>query len=160
MIRMANFNDANTIADILVDTWQNAYSEIVDLDYLKRLSKEKYYRIFKDIIEENKQTVFVYEASNQIIGFISGKTQNGLYDSEVIGLYIHPGNQRKRIGSKLLYQMKNHFRISNCKNMIIWTLLGAKNNKFYEHHCGIRQETKKIQIGSKEYSGIGYCFEL
>jgi hypothetical protein len=44
--------------------------------------------------------------------------------------------------------------------MIIWTLLGAKNNDFYRKHGGIQKENKEIEIGTVKYSGIGFSFNL
>ncbi|MCK5785800.1 MAG: GNAT family N-acetyltransferase [Candidatus Sabulitectum sp.] len=160
MVRRALTGDADSIAGIIVDAWQTAYAGIVDAEYSASLNREKYSGVFTSIIRENKQTVFVFEKNNTVFGVVSGKKEAGKYDSQVVGLYVHPEEQGSGIGSSLLEEMKKHFESENCKTMIIWTLLGAKNNSFYKKHDGILRESKEIRLGEKAYPGVGFAFDL
>jgi len=160
MIRPAKVSDAKSISRIIVDAWQNAYSGIIDPVYPSNLKKEKYTVIFEDIIRSKAEWVYVYEIQNSIIGFVSWKMLDGKHDSEVKGLYVLPDQQGKGIGSSLLNYAKEFLKCSGCANSILWTLLGASNNNFYESNGGVGTENKKLKIGSKEYTGIGYLFDL
>lgn len=153
-------SDAEAIADILVCCWQSAYTGLIDPAYPRGLSVDKYSGMFKDIIRLNRETVFVYETEGSVIGFISGMLSPGKYDVEVKGLYVKQVNQGTGIGSSLLRYMKDFFVSTGCKTMIIWTLLGAKNNKFYRVNGGIAKETKLLQIGDRQYSGVGFSYFL
>ena len=145
MIREALITDSNQIADIIVKAWQNAYEGIIDPEYPKSMSVNKFIDIFSNNITLKTETVFVYEKDKKVIGFISGIIVKKEYDSEVIGLYIDPEFQGKGIGSKLLKKIKKYFSSNNCSSMIIWTLEGAKNNSFYEKHGGRKTEKKKLK---------------
>ena len=160
MIREATINDTDSLARILLDTWNNAYEGIIDPNYPKTMSKDKYVKIINNNIKNNVEKILVFEKDDAILGFVSGKLQSGKYDSEVIGLYIHPESQGKGIGSELLKEMKSYFMREKCKCMIIWTLLDAKNNQFYRKHGGVEKENKEIEIGTRKYSGIGFVFNL
>lgn len=160
MIRPAKVSDADSIAEVIVNAWQNAYSGIIDPAYPANLKKEKYSAVFKELIKEKAEWVHVYEIQNAVVGFISGKMHEGKYDSEVKGLYVLPDQQGKGIGSSLLSYAKEFLKSSGCENFILWTLLGAGNNKFYEANGGVGLESRKLKIGSKEYHGIGYFFDL
>ena len=160
MIREARSEDIKPIADVIVSSWQTAYEGIIDPDYPANLKRNKFEIIFKNNIENQVEKIFVFEISGKIAGFISGKLNSSGYDSEVIGLYIHPDYQKNKIGSELLNIIKEYFRKQRCKNMIIWTLLNAKNNQFYRKHGGTIKEKKELQFGSKKYKGIGFVFNL
>jgi len=160
MIRPAKASDADSIAKVIVDAWQEAYCGIIDPDYPGNLRLEKYAAIFKEIIQKQTEWVHVYEIENTLVGFVSEKPHEGKYDSEVKGLYILPDYQGKGIGTSLLSYAKEFLRSSGFTKLIIWTLLGASNNQFYEANGGVGLENKILKIGSKEYKGIGYCFDL
>ncbi len=87
IIRVAKVTDADLIAKIIVSCWQNAYTGIVDPAYPVRLSVDKFTGIFKNIILDSKQTVFVYEENGTVIGFISGILNSGKYYNGLGKLY-------------------------------------------------------------------------
>ncbi len=159
-IREARISDMDDIAEIIISAWQHGFDGLVDASFPKTMSKEKYASIFVDTIQKKTEKAFVFEQDNVVLGYASGKLLSDKYDSEVRYLYVHPEAQGNGIGSKLLEEMKSYFRVENCKTMIIWTLLGARNNQFYSDHGGSGMETKELEIGSMKYSGVGYCFDL
>ena len=160
MIRPAKTSDANAISEIIYDAWQTAYSSIIDPAYPINIRIEKYSNIFSEIIHKKTETVFVYEIEGTVIGFVSGITLTGKYDSEIKGLYISPKHQGNGLGTALLIHMKKYFKSKSSTRLILWTLLGASNNSFYTTNNGIGIEKKKLTIGSNEYQGIGYFFDL
>ncbi len=159
-IRPAKIEDADFMAGVLVAAWQNAYTGIVNADYPATLSRDKYSKMFAGIIEKHSQTVYVFEKNRSVYGFVSGRMEEGEYDCQIVGLYVSPEEQGNGIGSILLDKMTKHFKINNCRKMIVWTLLGAKNNSFYRKHGGAGKEFKEITIGSETYSGVGFVFDL
>lgn len=133
---------------------------MVDPGYPGRLSVEKFTNIFKNIINENKETVFVCEVESKVLGFVSGILLQDKYCAEVKGLYVRPSNQGAGIGGRLLGYIHEFFVLAGCKNIIVWTLLGAKNNLFYKVKGGVPCEHKLLQIGGKQYDGVGFVFSL
>lgn len=139
----AQITDADLMAGVLVAAWQNAYTGIVSPGYPATLSRDKYSKIFTGIIEKHLQTVYVFQRNKSVSGFVSGRMEEGKYDCQIVGLYVSPEEQGNGIGSVLLKKMIKHFKINDCRKMIIWTLLGAKNNSFYRKHGGAEKEFKQ-----------------
>jgi hypothetical protein len=54
--------------------------------------------------------------------------------------------------------MKRYFAAGKRRRMIIWTLLGARNDAFYHKHGGSGKEYKDLEFGKKMYPGIGFEF--
>jgi N-acetylglutamate synthase-like GNAT family acetyltransferase len=161
MISEAVNNDIESIADVMVCCWQTAFTGIIEPDdYPIHLKKKKFENIFKNNIDNHLEKIYVFEKSDKVVGMVSGKLNSGNYDSEIVGLYVHPVYQQNNIGSELLNRMKKYLHQEHCKNIIIWTLLNAKNNQFYLKHGGITTEKKELQFGSKKYTGVGFLFKL
>ena len=161
MIRKAIFGDLESISQINVNTWQTNYKGIIDDDFLKTRTFEFVYNRWKESnwIEDKESISFVYEENNLVKGFVSGK-KNEKYDCEIVSIYVDPQYQNQGIGKKLLEHEKNYFKNTGCKKMIIWTIKGFQNNKFYEKNGGIITEKKEIEYGNKKYPGIGFVFIL
>jgi len=102
MIRRATLCDVNPIAKVIIRAWEVAYAGIIDPEYIKTMSKDKFVSIFENNISKQKEIIFVYYEKG-VKGFVSGKEHEGEYDCEIVGLYVDPENQGKGIG-KLLFQ--------------------------------------------------------
>lgn len=159
-IREAIITDVDDIAEIIIAAWQHGFDGIVDSSFPKTMSKEKFASTFQDTILNQTEKVYVCTQDNAVVGYVSGKLLSGKYDSEVLSFYVSPEAQGSGIGSKLLDKMKSYFQDNNCKTMLIWTLLDAKNNKFYSVHGGRGMETRELEIGSMKYAGVGFHFDL
>lgn len=160
MVREATLADAPRIARIIVDAWQTAYDGLIDPEYPATMREETFTKIMTGNIQSRMETIFVCEEDGMVEGFISGKLQDGDYDCQVVGLYVHPRSQGKGMGSLLVDRMKSHFREHDCSRMVAWTLHGAKNNSFYKKHDGFPEEYSEINIGDGMYPGVGIVFNL
>jgi len=162
LIRKAKIEDAEKIAGIIVSAWQSAYDGVIDPSFPATLSEDKFTGIFKDNIINSREIIKVYLSEGDTIkGFISGVIYNDSeYNSEIIGLYVDPSYQGCGIGKKLLLHMMEHFRSCNCRNTILWTLKGVKNNSFYCRAGGVAGKEKMLNFGGKEYTGISYIWNL
>lgn len=159
MIRKATHNDIDAIAHIIVSAWQTAYIDIVDEEYVKTISTEKYIKIFTNNISNQLEDIFVYcDEINNVVGFISGKlAENKIKTAEIVGFYINPKYQNQKIGRQLLKHIINFYnKEKNVDTLFLWTLKNARNNEFYKKMNGKIQEEKKISIGNKEYDGIRF----
>ena len=158
MIRDARISDAETIGKIIVKTWQTAYARLVADDYIRNMKTEKFKEIMEANIRDNLEKILVYERDKEICGFISGRTHEDY--GEVIGLYVLPEEQHKGTGRRLFDEMKKWFKANGYSTMILWTLAGAKNNRFYENEHGEIFKKDALDIGNNQYDGICYTFSL
>jgi GNAT superfamily N-acetyltransferase len=162
MIRKASVNDLKSLAEINTNAWQINYRNIIEDDFLKIRTVELFIqkRTESRWLENVEINTFVYEENNCVKGFISGRKLVEKYDCEIEGLYVDPQFQQNGIGSKLLSFMKEFYANQGCKNMIIWTINGLKNDLFYKKHGGIILEEKELDYGGKKYKGNGYIYDL
>jgi N-acetylglutamate synthase-like GNAT family acetyltransferase len=162
MIREANVNDIETIAQINTNVWKTNYKGIIDDDYLKKRTVEEFMKKEKEtnLIEDNNKNTFVCEENNVIKGFIIGYKIDKKRDCEIMALYVDVKYQRKGIGTKLIEYMKRYYKENECKKMTIWTLRNLENNTFYRKLGGEIKEEKELNFGNKNYKGIGFIFEL
>jgi len=185
MIRDAKVDDSKAIADIIISAWQHAYDGVIDPSHPGTMRADRYIGIMETNIMEGREKILVWEEDDTVVGFISGRFLNAdpgpeagaasaqetgaafdiessrkAYEAEVVGLYIGPDFQGQGIGSRLLTEMKACFRRHGCCSLIIWTLLGARNNGFYRKHGGSPLEHKELEIGGTSYRGVGFVFNL
>lgn len=186
MIRDAREDDSRAIAEIIVSAWQHAYDGVIDPSHPGTMQPDRYIDIMETNIREKREKILVWEETGNVVGFISGRllkeecgteaatgtgSETGAafvsesscgagHSAEVVGLYIRPEFQGRGIGSRLLTEMKAFFRRRGCGSLIIWTLLGARNNEFYRKHGGSPLEHKELEIGGTSYRGVGFVFNL
>jgi GNAT superfamily N-acetyltransferase len=159
--REARLEDAGAIADILVTSWQSAYPELLDPDYLRAMDKKRYTQMYAESIFKVREKIFIAESGSTVLGFILGNLlTEGPYDCEVKELYVHPEQQGKGIGNALLTAMTAFFREAGMKRMLIWALRGARNNDFYQKMGGIAREQTETEVGGRKYPIIGFVFAL
>jgi GrpB-like predicted nucleotidyltransferase (UPF0157 family)/GNAT superfamily N-acetyltransferase len=160
MIRIATIEDCEHIAKIIISSWQDAFSGIIDPDFPSTLKPERFTSIFKENLSQNKEILFVKIVHEQVVGFISGRFREDDYDCETVGFYVSPEYRKNGNGTALFSEMVNFFLNHGRNNMILWTLKGANNNSFYQKLGGKDTLRKPLKIGSREYDGLGYVFHL
>ncbi len=161
IIREARLQDAGAIAEILVASWQAAYRELLDPEYLKAMDSRRYTPMYGETIFKLRDKIYVAEYGAAVQGFILGNfLTEGPYDCEVKELYVRPEQQGKGIGNNLLIVMTAFFQEAGMKRLLIWALRGARNNDFYRKMGGIAREETEMDVGGKKYPVIGFDFLL
>lgn len=94
MIRKLEINELETVMKIWLDVNVKTHDFIC----------ESYWQSNYDLVKEMlpSATIFVYEANNQIQGFI------GLMDNYIAGIFINSDSQSKGIGKTLLNYVKEN----------------------------------------------------
>lgn len=107
-IRKAKIEDARKIAEINVETWQNAYKGLID-DAILEARKVDGKRIsdWEKNIQNPAVTVLVCE-DEEITGYLcAGPARDDFgIENEIYALYVHPTAQRKGYGSELIKKYK------------------------------------------------------
>ncbi len=174
MIREAVVEDAPAIANLIVLSWQTAFTNIIDPEYPKSLDVNRYINIMTDNIQHKKEKIFVFEDGGrgrgenkgEVKGFVSGKVgkpadkSKTSYQCEVMGLYVHPDMHGQGIGGLLLNRIKHYFTEQGYQKCILWTLEGARNNSFYIKQQGTPLEHKTLTLGDSTYPAVGFVFDV
>lgn len=160
-IRRAEIGDEKDIANVIINTWKNAYRNIVPDDFLMSLNTEKHEQLFKEHIKEKKETIIILENNEgKIIAMVSGgKDRSGCFDCEIAAIYVLPEYQKQGYGKQLFKYIIEDYKKNNYKSMIIWTFEKNKDQKFYVKLGGTIQKTSNYIIGGKEIPLVGYVWQ-
>ena len=152
MIRKADLDDAENIAQILVHSWQVNFRNIIPEDYLNQMSVHKITKGIKKSLELN--TLFVYEIDDVIVAFV-GCGSNRLqeypeFDAELHAIHVLPDQKGKGIGKDLFEIVKVTLIEQSYANMILSVFEDNPATKFYEKLGGIFIETRTVEYGGKQ----------
>lgn len=163
IIRKNIYADQEQMARIKVDGWKTAYDSIVSSSFLNSLNYEEQTKRYQASFEEYKDLVFVAVRRNEVLGYACFNPMPNIdwFDSELVSLYVKPGETGKGIGTSLFLETCKHLTSLGKKNMIIWCLSdNEKAIQFYQELGGSIVKTKKAKIGNKYYKEYGFYFHL
>ena len=152
MIRKANLDDAENIAQILVHSWQVNFKNIVPEEYLNQMSVHKITKGVKKSLEVNN--LFVYENDDMIVAFV-GCGSNRLqehpeYEAELHAIHVLPDQKGKGIGKDLFEIVKVTLIEQSYANMILSVFEDNPATKFYEKLGGKFLDTRTVEYGGKQ----------
>ncbi len=161
-VRKARIEDAFVISQINVETWQNAYKEIIDASILNaRKVDDKRISTWAKIIESPEHIVLVCEVDEEVIGYLSAGNarDNYSYKNEIFALYVKPVAQRQGAGSALIEAYKH-----NIKHQGFYLYALKKNQKaacFYKKNGGVVYDkyNRNLTIQDKTYEELCYVFD-
>ena len=156
-IRDARPEDAERIAEINAAGWRTAYVGMIESDRLDAIDIAEWART----IRENLQRLS--KGSFSIVAVVDGEIAGSAYVvspssdddlgpeySELVAIYVDPGNWRHGIGTALLDAAQARAARSGSTQMSLWTLTeNAPAQAFYEHHGWRRDGSKEIHPVAK-----------
>lgn len=165
IIRNIEKEDIPAVVDIQIAGWQTAYKGIVDDSYLNSMNREEKIRRRND--DYHQGGFIVAEIDKEIVGFCRYVDDNSFspqfseIDCELLALYVKPDLKNNGIGSKMLRYVLNEFKRQNKTKMVIWCLKdNFPSRKFYEKMGGKLLEEKTIMIGDRDYTEVGFIYEV
>jgi GNAT superfamily N-acetyltransferase len=135
MVRRARLEDAAAIAEVHVRTWQAAYEHVFGAKRLAALTVEQRLPLWRQILEEPAQTVFVAEtAEGRIEGWCTvGRSRDADADSELWGIYVLPDAWGNGAGTALMRAGVEALRASGSRDAILWVMEdNPRARRFYE----------------------------
>ena len=162
-IAPAVVGDAQDIASVHVRSWQSAYVEILDTEWLAALSIEARARRWEEIIGANESQTFVTRHEGRVTGFISfGKCRDEgatAAEGEIWALYTAPEVWGQGTGHALLEHAASELRAAGFKSMLLWVLsANHRGVKFYEGR-GFKRVTgseKEFELGGRHVEEVAY----
>lgn len=142
VIRPAAAADAEAIARINIETWKASYRGLVEDKILDGMavSPLRLKRVIEQIVAQNDRRITLVACENEApIGFAEagmGLEGSEGYDCLLQGLYILPRLQGRGIGKKLIRDLLSFLVPQKLRNLILWTVKGAKSCGFYESLVG------------------------
>ncbi len=137
-IRIANAADADTIARLHTQSWQQVYRGVLPDLYLdENLMQERQHAWIQRFAQpERHQCVFVAEEQGAALGFACAfGAHNPEYGTQLENLHVHPAGKGKGIGTALVqtvarWSIQNHLGLG----LYLWALNdNTAARRFYEH---------------------------
>jgi ribosomal protein S18 acetylase RimI-like enzyme len=133
-VRPATIDDAGAIARIHVRAWQAAYTGIVPVEYLAKLSEQKRARWWREHIAQQRSVTLVAEIDGEIGGWISfgpSRDEDTMGKSEIYAVYVLPRYWFRGIGHRLLNEAEA--RLPHEREVTLWVLReNFRALRFYE----------------------------
>ena len=168
-IKEAGFDDLHDLAQVHVESWQQAYIGLVPQEYLDSLSidarQKKWEEIFPSNIAENKHLYIAYD-DGQAVGFISfgpnrDERKGGF--AEIYAVYLLRKCWGKGIGYMLFEKTTQKLLKDGITKAYLWALSTNQNAlASYKKWGGLVDETMITynQIGGQDVKDIMVNFDL
>ncbi len=162
-IRAANIQDAKSIANVHVKSWQTSYAGIIDEEFLQNISYEKRLQLREQVLQ-SELFQLVVECDGHIVGFADAglmreEKQLGM-TGEIYALYLLQEHQGQGLGRKLFSQCKQWLKEQHIETFVLWVLKqNTRARNFYVKQGGKVVGEKIIMIGHEEFLEYCYLFE-
>lgn len=144
IFRQAEMTDCEGIACVLMQSWQETYSNLLPKEYLETHNFEKCLHIAKSIYLQSALAC----QDDQVVGFVSFSQESREMVSikpsgEVFGLYVLEAFQKKKIGFSLMM-----VACTILKNQDICLFFLKGNEKAYQFYLklGFQKTNHKVSL--------------
>ncbi len=163
-VRKALIEDAESLGNIIVESWKAAYSNIIPKDEMaKFLDKERRKRQFERFIE-NEEIILIGICDNVPCGLMFGSKDNDeqlLECGSIYSMYFLKEYWGKGLATKLMDSFINILKDEGCKRVSLWVYEdNIRARRFYEK-CGfIFDSIKKYSHFSNKPIELRYIKEI
>ena len=158
--RVAQPEDASSIAKVHVDAWRTTYRGIVADEFLATLNYEDRTVRWAEIVARSDGDTFVVEAADAgIIGFSNcGPERSGDFDytGELYSIYLLDSFRGRGIGSVLFRAAAAALLESGHTDLMVWVLQDNPYRGFYEDWGGKHFHTDEVNIGGQSLTEFAY----
>ena len=161
----ATKDHARGIAEVHVQSWQEAYAGIVPDDLLANLSVAKRTESWTTIICSKQRPQFTVVAldNGRVVGFSNGGVpQNRAlgYECELSALYLIQSHQKRGVGRELFHRLLTLMARLEPRDMYLWVLSDCATVGFYRHLGGEYKKTETIVLGGKSLNKDLYVWSF
>ncbi len=145
MIRIGEIEDAELIAEIVMDTWKKSYVDVFPTKFLESYDYYKKVNSIKShMMELPRQEYFIIFDDKLAIGTAKvRKVSDNI--CEIAGFYIRKEYQKCGYGRILLRYLEEYIFYKGYDEIWIWVLIENKNGcQFYENNKYIATDNEKM----------------
>lgn len=139
MVRRAKAFDASRIAEIHVTSWQVAYRGIIPDAFLNSLDVAKREQVWRDVITETANPVFVAESAGSVVGFCHlapSRDADLPRAAEITAIYLDP----------------DHWRRGGADSFVRGQLSSRANKFFARSSCGSSRKTSERAVSTNHWA--------
>lgn len=160
MTRWAVVDDAPALADVHVETWQQAYRGIFPDEFLASLDRRRREKWWRRFIEEGARVHVV--GGDHAVGFChAGKSDEDGW-GEIFSVYVHPDHWGLGLGRELLLAGQQTIADESFPRALLWVLEGNERGRaFYERQGWSLGKPIRIEdIGGTQVTEVRYEIDL
>ncbi len=155
-IRLMKLRDVEAVCRVYVQSWQNAYKNIVPQAYLDSLSEKRW---SENLLAEGRYSLVMTE-ENAVIGTCAYAKSDGAC-GEIISLYFLPQYCGKGYGAVLLQAAKDKLKAMGCREIFLWVFEeNFRARRFYEKNGFLAGERTEVSVGGKVLQAVQYICGL
>jgi ribosomal protein S18 acetylase RimI-like enzyme len=155
--------DAEEIARIHVQCWQESYSDLLPAEFLKKLSVDARVVQWRQTLSDPRIFTRVAREAGRIVGFVScGPAREGAAkgaDGEIFAIYILKTYHGRKIGRNLIASAARFWFSKGGRNLIVLSIAGnTQATAFYEALGGVQVYEGSFEIAGTTMADKGHLF--
>jgi ribosomal protein S18 acetylase RimI-like enzyme len=163
----ATIEDARTVAEIHVATWQAAYAGILPAKFLAELSVERREAYWREEIPQGKQKLALVKVDDKTIGWMHyGACRDkdaAPASAEIWAIYVSPEFWSTGAGCQLWLHAQTRLTAEGFRSVSLWVLsTNCRAIDFYRKAGFLLDPTgsKEIEIGGTHLQEVRYIAKL
>lgn len=157
MVRSPLPGEARALAQIHIETWQQAYSHVFSEEFLAGLDVDRRVHWFEARISKGEGLI-VADAGSEPAGFcfFGGSSDEGW--GEIFAIYVHPDHWGRGHGHRLLSTAERELAEMSHRRALLWVLERNRQARdFYESHGWVLGKPIRIEeIGGIQVTEVRY----
>jgi ribosomal protein S18 acetylase RimI-like enzyme len=155
--------DAEEIARVHVQCWQESYAGLLPPEFLRRLSAGVRVAQWQDAISDPEVFVLVASDAGRIVGFVSCGNARGVAakkaDGEIFAIYILKAFHGRKVGRGLIAAAARFWLSKGGRNLIVLSMAGnTQATAFYEALGGVQVYEGSFEIAGTRMADKGHLF--
>jgi ribosomal protein S18 acetylase RimI-like enzyme len=155
--------DAEEIARVHVQCWQEAYAGLLPDEFLKNLSVDTKIAQWRLTVSHPQVFKRVAREAGRIVGFVScGPAREGASkgaDGEILAIYILKTFHGRKIGRSLIAAAARFWLSKGGRNLIVLSMAGNNQaSAFYEALGGVQVYEGSFEIAGTRVADQGHLF--
>ena len=155
--------DAEEIARVHVQCWQESYADLLPAEFLRNLSADERVAQWQRAISAPDVFVRVARETGRIVGFVScGSAREDAAkkaDGEIFAIYILKAYHGRRIGRSLIAAAARFWLSKGGRNLIVLSMAGNNQaSAFYQALGGVQIYEGSFEIAGTRIADKGHIF--
>ena len=146
-IRQAARSDLNDIAAIHIESWKDAYADILPPEFLANQIDRELAKHWATV-EIQKEDIVLVAEDDTLVGFVSVWCRPSPF---IDNLHVKPSYRSKKLGSELMKAAAKEIVSKGKKSAYLWVFeSNAKAIRFYDRFGGVQKELAHKNVFGSE----------
>ena len=166
-IDVARREDCRALAEVHVESWQQAYKHIIPAAYLDSLSIDERETMWLGALDQQATQVLVARSGEDMAGFVcfgpSRDDDAPPARAEIWSFYVRPAFWSAGFGYQLWQASRLRLITAGYKAVTLWVIVGNDRARHFYERVGFVVEagsTKRFSLGGTELQEIRYAVSL